>query len=99
MSSSLLIDLPLMHTVRRSQDKVFFAGNLVLAFVMGILCLRRFYRHCKVVLTGVSRVVILQTGSSFQFCMGNVSLSIAALGHAKNLPELETWFRDMIILE
>ena len=31
--------------------------------------------------------------------MGNVSLSIAALCHAKNLPELETWFRDIIILE
>ena len=31
--------------------------------------------------------------------MGNVSLSIAALCHAKNLPELETWFRDVIILE
>ena len=31
--------------------------------------------------------------------MGNVSLPIAALCHAKNLPELETWFRDIIILE
>ena len=31
--------------------------------------------------------------------MGNVSLSIAALCHAKNLPELETWSRDIIILE
>ena len=31
--------------------------------------------------------------------MGNVSLSIAALCHAKNLPELEAWFRDIIILE
>ena len=31
--------------------------------------------------------------------MGNVSLSIAALCHAKNLPELETWLRDIIILE
>ena len=31
--------------------------------------------------------------------MGNVSLSIDALCHAKNLPELETWFRDIIILE
>ena len=31
--------------------------------------------------------------------MGNVSLSIAALCHAKNLPELETWFRNIIILE
>ena len=50
-------------------------------------------------LTGVSGVVILQTGSSFKFCMGNVSLSIAALCHAKNLPELETWSRDIIILE
>ena len=30
--------------------------------------------------------------------MGNVSLSIAALCQAKNLPELETWFRDIIIL-
>ena len=66
MSSGLLVDLHLLHTVRRPQDKVFFvAGNLVLAFVMGILCLRRFYRHCKVVLTGVSGVVILQTGSGF----------------------------------
>ena len=43
----------------------FFAGNLILAIVMGISRLRRLYRHCKVVLTGVSRVVILQTGSSF----------------------------------
>ena len=31
--------------------------------------------------------------------MANVRLSIAALCHAKNLPELETWFRDIIILE
>ena len=31
--------------------------------------------------------------------MGNVSLSITALCHAKNLPELETWFKDNIILE
>ena len=31
--------------------------------------------------------------------MGNVSLSIVALCHAKNLPELETWSRDIIILE
>ena len=31
--------------------------------------------------------------------MGNVSLSIAALCHTKNLPELETWFRDIVILE
>ena len=41
--------------------------------------------------------LILQTGSSFQFCMGNVSLSIVALCHAKTLPELETWFRYIII--
>ena len=31
--------------------------------------------------------------------MGNVSLSIAALCQAKNLPELGTWSRDIIILE
>ena len=31
--------------------------------------------------------------------MGNGSLSIAALCQAKNLPELETWSRDIIILE
>ena len=31
--------------------------------------------------------------------MGNVSLFIAALCHAKNLPELKTWFRNIIILE
>ena len=31
--------------------------------------------------------------------MGNVNLSMAALCHAKNLPALETWFRDIIILE
>ena len=31
--------------------------------------------------------------------MGNVSIFIAALCHAKNLPELETWSRDIIILE
>ena len=31
--------------------------------------------------------------------MANVSLSIAAFCHAKNLTELETWFRDIIILE
>ena len=31
--------------------------------------------------------------------MRNVSLSIAALCQAKNLPELETRFRDIIILE
>ena len=68
-----------------------------MAFVMGILSLRRFSRHCKVVLTGVSGVVILQTESSFSFCMRSVSLSIAALCHAENLPELETWFRDIII--
>ena len=66
---------------------------------MGILCLRRFYRHCKVVITRVSGVVILQVGSRFYFCMGNVSLSIAALCHANNLPELETFFRDIITLE
>ena len=66
---------------------------------MGILYLRRLYRYCKVVLIGVSGVVILQTGSSFQFCTGNVSLSIAGLCHAENLPELETWFRDIIIAE
>ena len=67
MSSGLLVDLHLMHTMRRSQDIIrLFAGNLVLAFVMEIfVCLRRSYRHCKVVLTGVSGVVILQTGSSF----------------------------------
>ena len=94
MSSGLLVDLHLLNTVRRPQDKDFFPGNLVLAFVMGILCLRSLYRHCKVVLTGVSGVVILQTGSSFQFCIGNVSLSIVALCHAKNLLELETWFRS-----
>ena len=65
-SSGLLVDLHLMHTMRRSQDIRLFAGNLVLAFVMGIfVCLRRFYMHCKIVLTGVSGVVILQTGSSF----------------------------------
>ena len=34
-------------------------------------------------------------GPSFRFCMENASLSIAALCHAKNLPELETWFRDI----
>ena len=65
MSSGLLVDPHLLHTVRRPQKIVFFAGNLVLAFVMENLCLRRLYRHCKVVLTGVSRVVILQTGSTF----------------------------------
>ena len=58
----------------------------------------RLYRHCKVVLTGVSRVLILQTGSGFEFCMEIVSFSIAALCHAKNFPELETWFRNVIIL-
>ena len=31
--------------------------------------------------------------------MGNVCLSIVALCQAKNLPELETWSRDIIILE
>ena len=31
--------------------------------------------------------------------MGNISLSIAALCQAKNLSELETWSRDIIILE
>ena len=31
--------------------------------------------------------------------MANVSLSIAAFCHAKNLTELETWIRDIIILE
>ena len=30
--------------------------------------------------------------------MGNVSISIAALCQAKNLPELETWSRDIIIV-
>ena len=38
-------------------------------------------------------------GSSFTFFMGNVSISAADLCHAKNLPELGTWFRDIIILE
>ena len=42
---------------------------------------------------------VLQTGSGFKFCMGNVSVSIAALCHAKNLPELETWFRNIIMWE
>ena len=60
-----VVDLHLVHSLRRSQDKGFFAGNLVLTFVMGILCLGRLYRHCKVVLVGVSGVVIMQTGSSF----------------------------------
>ena len=97
MSTGLLVDLHLSlvaYCETTTRQRFLFAGNLVLAFVMGILCLRRMYRHCKVVLTGVSRVVILQTDSSFLFCMGNVSLSIAALCHAKNLPELETWFRS-----
>ena len=31
--------------------------------------------------------------------MGNVSLSIASICHAKNKSELETWFEDIIILE
>ena len=31
--------------------------------------------------------------------MGNVCLFIAALCHAQNLAELETWSRDIIILE
>ena len=31
--------------------------------------------------------------------MANVSLSIAAFCHAKNLTELKTWIRDIIILE
>ena len=29
--------------------------------------------------------------------MGNVSLSIAALCQAKNLPELETWSKDIML--
>ena len=29
--------------------------------------------------------------------MGNVSLSIATLCHAQNLPELETWSRDIML--
>ena len=66
MSSGLFVDLRLMHSLRRSQDKGFFAGNnLVLAFVMGIMCFRRLYRHCKIVFTCVSGKVILQSGSSF----------------------------------
>ena len=70
-SSGLLVDLHLMHTMRRSQDMRLFAGNLVLAFVMEIfVCLRRSYRHCKIVLIGVSGVVILQTGSSFNSVRG-----------------------------
>ena len=31
--------------------------------------------------------------------MGNVSPTIATLCHAKNLPELETWSRDIIMLK
>ena len=31
--------------------------------------------------------------------MANVSLSIATLCHAQNLPELETWSRDIIMLK
>ena len=31
--------------------------------------------------------------------MGKVSLFIAALSHVQNKPELETWFRDIIVLE
>ena len=70
-SSGLLVDLHWMHTMRRSQDLRLFAGNLVLAFVMEIfVCLRRSYRHCKIVLIGVSGVVILQTGSSFNSVRG-----------------------------
>ena len=67
----LLVDLHLMHTMRRSQDMRLFAGNLVLAYVMEIfVCLRRSYRHCKIVVIGVSGVVILQTGSSFNSVRG-----------------------------
>ena len=70
-SSGLLVDLHLMHTMRRSQDMRLFAGNLVLAFVIEIfVCLRRSYRHCKIVLIGVSGVVIVQTGSSFNSVRG-----------------------------
>ena len=71
MSSGLLVDLHLMHNMRRSRDIRLFAGNLVLAFVMEIfVCLHRSYRHCKIVLIGVSGVVILQTGSSFNSVRG-----------------------------
>ena len=69
MSSGLLVYQHLLHTVRRPQDKVFFCRQFGFGLCdgdfVGILCLRRLYRHCKVVLTGVSRVVIMQTGSSF----------------------------------
>ena len=39
--------------------------------------------------------MILQTGDSLNSCMGNAGLSIAALCRAKNLPELETWYKDI----
>ena len=61
----------LCHAKNKPELETWFRVIIVLEwergklFVTGILCLRRLYRHCKVVLTGVSEEVILQTGSSF----------------------------------
>ena len=74
MSSGLLVDLHLMHNMRRSQDN---------GFLQAIWC-------CKVVLTDVSGVVITQIGSGFQLCKESARLSIVARCHVENLSELET---------
>ena len=87
ISSGLLVDLHLMQAMRRSQDKD-VPGFYIFADYTGTA------RSFSQLFQGW---LILQTGSSFQLCMGDVSLSIVALCHAKNLPELETWFRDIII--
>ena len=65
MSSGLLVDLHSMHTVRRSQDKGFcrqFGFGLCDRDFMSSQVLQALQGRS---LTGVSGVVILQTGSSF----------------------------------
>ena len=43
-----------------------------------LVCLRRSHRHCKIALTGVSGVVIPQTGSSFNSVRGMYVLELTS---------------------
>ena len=65
MSSGLLVDLLLRQTYCEKITRQSVCRKSSFGLCDGIFSLRRFYRHCKVVLTGDSGVVILQTGSSF----------------------------------
>ena len=64
MSSGLLIDLHFVAYCERTTRQEFFLVQFGFGLCDGDLCLCRFYRHCKVVPTGVSGVVILKTGAS-----------------------------------